>query len=141
GVTNTKNKFRGLPEGARAVQIADGNTTSYFLTTFGRATRESVCSCEVVMQPNLSQALHLLNGETTHQKIRQGGVVATLIKEQSPALVIRELYLRCLQRVPTGEEERDLLAKVDAAPEAERQQVLEDIFWALLNSKEFVFNH
>lgn len=141
GVTDTKNKFRGLPEGARAVQIADGNTTSYFLTTFGRATRESVCSCEVVMQPNLSQALHLLNGETTHQKIRQGGVVAALIKEQSPALVIRELYLRCLQRAPTGEEEKDLLAKVDAAPEAERQQVLEDIFWALLNSKEFVFNH
>lgn len=140
-VTGTKDKFRGLPEGARAVQIADGNTSSYFLTTFGRATRESVCSCEVVMQPNLSQALHLLNGETTHQKIKKGGIVAGIAKEQSPALVIRELYLRCLQRPPTVEEEKDLLARVSAAPEAERQQILEDVFWALLNSKEFVFNH
>lgn len=140
-VTGTRDKFRGLPEGARAVQIADGNTTSYFLTTFGRAARETVCSCEVVAQPNLSQALHLLNGETTHKKIRQGGVVAALAKEQSPALVIRELYLRCLQRAPSAEEERDLLAKVEAAPEAERLPILEDIFWALLNSKEFVFNH
>ena len=57
-VTETKDKFRGLPLGARAVQIADGNITTYFLRTFGRATRETVCSCEVKMEPNLSQALH-----------------------------------------------------------------------------------
>ena len=55
-VTETKNKFRGLPLGARAVQIADGNTSNYFLKTFGRASRETVCSCEVKMEPNLSQA-------------------------------------------------------------------------------------
>ena len=65
-VTDTPNKFKGLPLGARAVQIADGNTSNYFLTTFGRATRATVCSCEVKMEPNLSQALHLLNGDATH---------------------------------------------------------------------------
>ncbi|GIT06095.1 MAG: hypothetical protein CM1200mP29_15060 [Verrucomicrobiota bacterium] len=54
-VTQTKNKFKGLPLGARAVQIADGNVGNYFLTTFGRATRETVCSCEVKMEPSLSQ--------------------------------------------------------------------------------------
>jgi hypothetical protein len=74
-VTDTPNKFKGLPLGARAVQIADGNTSNYFLTTFGRATRATVCSCEVKMEPNLSQALHLLNGDTTQQRIRQGKVV------------------------------------------------------------------
>ncbi len=74
-VTDTKNKFAGLPAGARAVQIANGNTSTYFLTTFGRATRGSVCSCEVKIEPNLSQALHLLNGETVTGKIGEGKLV------------------------------------------------------------------
>ena len=65
-VTDTKDKFQGLPLGARAVQIADGRSSTYFLTTFGRATRETVCSCEVKMEPTLSQALHLLNGDTVN---------------------------------------------------------------------------
>ncbi len=73
-VTETKDKFPGLPLGARAVQIADGGASTYFLTTFGRATRETVCSCEVKMEPTLSQALHLLNGDTANAKIQQGGV-------------------------------------------------------------------
>ncbi|MFN9976870.1 MAG: DUF1553 domain-containing protein, partial [Phycisphaerae bacterium] len=55
-VTANQEKFPGLPVGARAVHIADGNTSTYFLTTFGRAKRESVCACEVKMEPNLSQA-------------------------------------------------------------------------------------
>ena len=70
-MTDTKNKFPGLPLGARAVQIADGNTSTYFLTTFGRASRLTVCSCEVKMDPNLSQALHLLNGETVNRKSKK----------------------------------------------------------------------
>ena len=70
-VTETKNKFQGLPLGARAVQIADGSASTYFLTTFGRATRETVCSCEVKMEPTLSQALHLLNGDTVDAEDRQ----------------------------------------------------------------------
>src|SRR5204863_8671577 len=57
-VTETKDKFPGLPNGAKAVEIADGNTATYFLTTFGRATRTTVCSCEVKVDPNLYQALH-----------------------------------------------------------------------------------
>ena len=73
GVTETKDKFQGLPVGARAVQIADGRSSTYFLTTFGRATRETPCSCEVKMEPTLSQALHLLNGDTVNAKIKQGG--------------------------------------------------------------------
>jgi len=74
-VTETQNKFRGLPLGARAVQIADGSTSNYFLNTFGRARRASVCACEVKMEPNLSQALHLMNGSTVAQKIRQGKLI------------------------------------------------------------------
>jgi hypothetical protein len=142
-VTATPNKFKGLPLGARAVQIADGNTSNYFLTTFGRATRATVCSCEVKMEPNLSQALHLLNGDTTQQRVRQGKIVETLLLEKkSPAEIIVRLYLTVLSRAPTDQEQEKLLAAVAAAKEpALVKETLEDIFWALLNSKEFIFNH
>ena len=69
-VTETQDKFPGLPRGAKAVEIPDGNASDYFLTTFGRASRTTVCSCEVKMDPNLSQALHLLNGATIQDKIK-----------------------------------------------------------------------
>jgi hypothetical protein len=117
-VTETKNKFRGLPLGSRAVQIADGATTDYFLTTFGRATRETVCSCEVKMDPSLSQALHLLNGPTVTTKIEQGSVVKNLLAAgKNPEQVIDDLYIRSLTRKPTDEERKQLMAQVTAVGE------------------------
>ncbi len=142
-VTNTTEKYKGLPKGARAVQIADGNTSNYFLTTFGRATRATVCSCEVKMEPNLSQALHLINGDTVHQRIRQGKIVQDMIAgKKSHAEIIDALYRRALSRSPTAKEKQKLLAAVAEGPNPnEQRNILEDIFWALLNSKEFIFNH
>lgn len=139
-VTGTKDKFPRLPLGARAVQIADGATSNYFLTTFGRATRETACSCEVKMEPTLSQALHLLNGETTNNKIQQGGLIAQWLKEgQAPPQIIERLYIRTLTRKPLYEEQASLQ---QLFPEGQNPKpVLDDIFWALLNSREFVFNH
>ncbi len=138
--TQTKDKFGGLPLGSRAVQIADGNTSTYFLTTFGRATRDSVCSCEVKMEPNLSQALHLLNGDTVNSKIQQGGLIDLRLKEgKTPPQIIEEMYLRTLTRKPTEKE----LAALNGVlvNEKDPKPVLEDVFWSLLNSREFVFNH
>jgi hypothetical protein len=139
-VTETQDKFQGLPRGAKAVEIPDGNTANYFLTTFGRATRTTVCSCEVKVDPNLSQALHLLNGNTIQRKIEQGEVVKKLLSEgKKPEVIIGALYQRCLGRTPTDEELKKLegFLQGDAKPE----QVLNDVFWSLLNAKEFVFNH
>src|SRR6185369_3460420 len=79
GVTENTDKFKGLPKGSRAVEIADGNESTYFLTAFGRATRGTVCSCEVRTEPNLSQALHLLNGDSLQGKMSNGGVVKKLV--------------------------------------------------------------
>jgi hypothetical protein len=139
-VTETKEKFQGLPLGARATQIADGRTSTYFLTTFGRATRETPCSCEVKMEPNLSQALHLLNGNAVHDKVQSGGVVRRMLKEgKAPRAIIEELYMRTLSRRPTEPE----LTRLEGflAEGKKPEDVLNDIFWSLLNSKEFVFNH
>ncbi|MEN8849528.1 MAG: PSD1 and planctomycete cytochrome C domain-containing protein [Akkermansiaceae bacterium] len=141
--TNTPNKFKGLPLGSRAVQIADGNTSTYFLTTFGRATRKTVCSCEVKMEPNLSQALHLLNGESVHNRIERGKIVPEFLKEKKPPEeILRSLYRKTLTREPTDPELSKLLETVSTAKdENDKKAILEDIFWALLNSKEYLFNH
>ncbi|QDV88836.1 hypothetical protein TBK1r_78710 [Stieleria magnilauensis] len=138
--TDTKNKFAGLPLGARAVQISNGNTSTYFLTSFGRATRASVCSCEVQIEPNLSQALHLLNGETVGGKIGEGKLIEKRLAEgKQPAEIVDELYVRCLTRKPTDIEKQKLGEAIATSPDI--KVTLEDIFWALLNSREFVFNH
>jgi Protein of unknown function (DUF1549)/Protein of unknown function (DUF1553) len=139
-VTDTKNKFPGLPLGARAVQIADGQTSNYFLTTFGRPMRETVCSCEVRLEPTLSQSLHLMNGDTVAPKIQQGGLIAKMLQEKkTSAQIIETIYNRALSRSPTAAEFAKLTKAVDESKN--KQQALEDVFWAVLNSREFMFNH
>jgi hypothetical protein len=140
-ITEVPNKFQGLPVGARAVQIADGAVSNYFLTTFGRAKRESVCSCEVKMEPTLSQALHLMNGDSVNDRIRQGNVVGRLLKAgKTESEIVTELYLRAFGRSPLPKE-WDAVNKALAEGADAKQAVLEDLFWALLNSKEFYFTH
>ncbi|QDV30267.1 hypothetical protein Spb1_21960 [Planctopirus ephydatiae] len=139
-VTSGREKFRGLPLGARAVQIADGQTSNYFLTTFGRATRETACSCEVKMEPTLSQALHLLNGDSSNQKIAQGNLVGKWLQEKVPhEEIVQRLYIRCLSRKATSAELDVLLPTLAESKDPKKD--LDDVFWALLNSREFIFNH
>jgi hypothetical protein len=140
-ITETPNKFQGLPLGARAVQIADGAVSNYFLTTFGRSKRESVASTEVKTDPNLSQALHLMNGDAVNERIRRGQVVAKMIGAgRSDDEIVAELFLRVFGRAPAPAEKQSVAAALAADP-GNRQVVLEDVFWALMNSKEFYFNH
>ena len=139
-VTTTKDKFRGLPLGARAVQIADGATSNYFLTTFGRSARTTVCAEEATTDPSLSQALHLINGGTVSGKINQGQLLQTLKKEGlTPEAIVERIYLRCLSRKPAESERARLMQLVSES--ANPDQGLHDVFWAVLNSREFIFNH
>jgi hypothetical protein len=145
-VTGVPEKFRGLPIGSRAVEIADGTTSDYFLTTFGRATRTTVCSCEVKMDPNLSQALHLLNGRTVTRKLANSTVIAGELKAgKSPEEVVEDLYVRCFGRKPNADELAAVTSQLPKASDknkaADTKAVLDDLFWALLNSQEFMFNH
>jgi hypothetical protein len=92
------------------------------------------------MEPNLSQALHLINGETTNNKIKQGGLIAASLKEgKTPPDIITELYLRCFSRRPSEQELASLVAIV--AEQNNSAEALEDVFWSMLNSREFLFNH
>jgi hypothetical protein len=92
------------------------------------------------MDPSLSQALHLLNGDVANERIKQGGLVERRLKEgRTPAEIIDELFVRCDGRMPSERERIETLVTVLDAPD--RKQALEDVFWALLNSPEFIFNH
>ena len=106
----------------------------------GRPTRETVCSCDLKLEPTLSQSLHLLNGDTTTQKIAAGGLISKRIAEKKTSeQIIEELYIRCLSRKPAAAETKKLMDLI--APNANKQQALEDVFWSLLNTREFMFNH
>ncbi len=140
-VTETKEKFRGLPLGARAVQIADGQTSTYFLTTFGRARRDTVCAAEVSTDPSLSQALHMLNGSTVTGKIagRWRDQPDAGVRADSGTSHSNRSTCGRLTRKPTPDETQRLM---DVVKQAENPELgLQDVFWAVLNAREFVFNH
>ena len=124
-VTGTEDRFALSPPGTRAVQIHTGEVSNYFLTTFGRAPRETACSCEVNMEANLSQALHLVNGDTITLKIAQGKLLPALLAEKkTPEAVIEELYLRTLCRKPTEREKKGLAEIVRRETEPDRLREL-----------------
>lgn len=139
-VTATSDRLSGLPLGGRAIEIPDGRSNNYFLDTFGRSDRDTACSCEVSTAPTLSQALHLLNGETTSGKIEEGGVIDRQIGEaKRPMEIAEHIYQTCYSRKPTAKEAARISAVFSASKDV--RQDLVDMFWAVLNSNEFIFNH
>src|SRR5262249_9537923 len=93
--TGTREKYPGLPLGTRAIQLPDPRVRSYLMDVFGRPARQVVCECERTMQPNIAQALHLINGDLINRKIAEkGGRIETLVaKKTPPEKVVEELYL------------------------------------------------
>ena len=93
------------------------------------------------MDPTLSQALHLMNGDAVNDRIKQGKVVFKMIQDKkSDREIVEDLFLRVFGRMPLDKEWTNVQQAITEDPTA-RQNVLEDLFWALLNSKEFYFNH
>jgi hypothetical protein len=140
-VTEVPEKFAGLPRGARATQVADARAGSYFLTTFGRPARQSACTCERRNEPTLAQALHLINGPTVSEKVKaKEGRLNRLLEAKAPLeQVVSELYVAALSRNPTDAEKAAAMDYI--AKSKDPRGGLEDLFWAVLNSREFVFIH
>ncbi|HUR46537.1 MAG TPA: DUF1549 and DUF1553 domain-containing protein [Candidatus Saccharimonadales bacterium] len=154
-VTKSESKFDGLPAGMKALQLPDNsfNANSYFLTVFGRPESSSACECERSMDASLAQSLHLLNSKEIQQKLANDkGRAAFLAADTSNSddYKIREIYSWVYSREPEAREvavakkalERKPLVKDGKPDELQtKRQAYEDILWALLNTKEFLFNH
>jgi hypothetical protein len=136
-------KTEYYPKGTRALQLYDSAVVSRFLRTFGRNQRAITCQCERSNEPSLVQALHISNGDTLRTKLAtKDGKVESLAASGLPLYrAIEELYLSALSRYPRDEEVVQLLAATSDAKESERRVMIEDLFWAVLSSREFLFNH
>ena len=128
-------------DGTRALQLFDSAVTSYFLKTFGRNEREITCECERSNKPSMVQILHLSNGKTLNENLRNNKSCVNALIKTNTNDIIDEAYLRCLSRPPSAGERKHLQAVFAAAPNPERRAVIEDLFWALMTSREFLFQH
>lgn len=142
-VTEAPTEFPGYPRGWRALQLPDSGVASRFLSAFGRPERKITCECERTEEPSMAQVLHLSNGETLNQKLAApGNRLERLTAAGAPLeAIVEDLYLAALGRLPTAAESEALLAELRAAPAAERRSALEDLYWGVLTSTEFLFNH
>lgn len=139
--TGQPDEFPGYPVGIRAVQLPDPGVTSYFLSLFGRSSRVTACACERIGEVTLPQLLHLQCGDDLTKKLAHddANLAAWIKAEPSPDKLIEKMFLATLSRLPTEEELKQVLAEL--GPEDQRQEAYRDLFWALLNAKEFAFNH
>jgi hypothetical protein len=140
-VTGVPETFDGVPPGTRATQLPEPPKNHAFLRVFGQPQREMACECERSSDSNLSQALQMINGPTVHDKLRAdtGRIKALIDSGASDDSIIRELYQVALSRQPTDAELNAALTHIEGTPD--RRLGLEDIGWAVLNMKEFLFQH
>ena len=139
--TGTRSNFNGVSSNARAVDLPHEGFGSYFLDTFDRPRRVTSCECERSTGATLAQVLLLANSEEMESKIgSSNGRLARLLKEKKSSRdIIEELYLTAYARPPTVAELQRTVNHVEC--QKDKRQALEDVLWAIVNTKEFMFNH
>ncbi len=128
----------------RALQLHDSAVKSYFLKTFGRNARDITCECERSNQPSLVQVLHLSNGSTVNEKLaaKNSRITKAIATGLSDKEIIEEAWLLTLSRMPTADEIKSIEAMITAAATPEEKRLaVEDMYWSLLTSREFLFQH
>jgi hypothetical protein len=142
-VTGSPSKFGAYPAGWRALQLPDSNVDSYFLKSFGRADRVQTCDCERTAEPSMAQAMNIANGDVMNHKLEaQGNVIDKLMSGRvSDAKIVDDAYLAALSRYPSENEKAGILAVLKGSDGADRRKALEDFYWGLLSSNEFLFDH
>ena len=144
-VTATGQNFGGMPAGTRSMQLPDPGAAQnvYFLKVFGQPQGDTACECERSQEANLAQSLHLLNSSEVQGKIADGNGRSGKFandKDRPTDAKIKELYRWVYSREPDAEEMKIALAHVEKHKDNPKL-AYEDIIWALINSKEFLFNH
>ena len=139
-VTGVPEKFRGFYWGKRAIDLPDSGVPSYFLDTFDRPIRDTA-KCERNVTVSVAQAMHFMAGDTVETKLRNpAGRLHQLIQSGAPDTeIVRQFYLSALSRPPAEQEMRAVQAFISS--KQSREDGLRGFGWALLNSKEFLFNH
>jgi hypothetical protein len=140
-VTDVPEKFAGFPMGTRSVQLPDGEINHPFLKTFGQPARELACECEREGDSNLAQALQLINGPAVNDRLRNATnrIGKLIAAKKTDEQILNELFLVTLTRPPTQSEVSAMLGHVSA--QVDKRKAWEDVHWALINSKEFLFRH
>jgi len=154
-LTGATTNFADLPPGTRAISLPDNsyNRSSPFLKVFGRPEGASVCECERVQSPSLAQSLHLMNAADVKSKLSTpGGRADRLSKSNEPeSQKVREIYLAAFSREPSAEELKVAetyiaRSRVDAQgksldPARAKREAYEDLLWAIINTKEYLYVH
>jgi hypothetical protein len=139
-VTGVPEKYAGLPAGTRAVQLPDGEVNHPFLKAFGQPARELPCECERESDGNLGQALQLINGPTVNAKLIAPNRLTKLLEaKKTDDEMLNELYFTALSRPPSEEDRK--IAFAHLAKSKDKRKGWEDVLWAILNTREFLFRH
>lgn len=132
--TGVPDKFPGYPPGTRAMQVYSGS--SYMLSTFGRLNRDIICERDT--QPDIVQTMHLISGDSIQKKLTAPNGIAARWAALPEEEIVDSMFLRTLSRFPTAKE-RETVART--LKDGEKKAVIQDTLWAILNSKEFLYNH
>jgi hypothetical protein len=135
--------FGGAPAGFRAGQLPDANVVSDFLKLFGKSQRMEACECERDNGSNMLQALHFLNGKALLGRVQSpAGRPALLLRQKlTDQEMVTELFLWSLARNPTMAEMQVGLNFFKSSGADKRTEAVQDMFWALLNSRDFLLMH
>lgn len=142
-VAMTTSKFSGMPDGTRSVSLPDTGFSSYFLDVFGEPESATACECERSGEATLAQSLHLLNSKEVQTKLTspEGLAAAFATSSDSEGALIDQLYLTALSRHATDSEINAGTDYLNRSTREKRREAFEDLVWAVINTKEFLFNH